>query len=351
MTFHNRSRSPGRTLGFTLVELLVVIAIIGILVALLLPAVQSAREAARRTQCKSQLKQLALACLNHESTFKKFPAGGWGFFWTADPDRGNGPGQPGGWIFAISPFIEESAAANLGGTGGNIADAQKRALIGQAMGIPLAPFYCPSRRPNAAYPSLDTSGKPNQPPRNADPSPSGLYAKTDYAANGGGGLIGRGQGPDASCYLSYPNCTWNTSALGMKNFDGVVGYREGVQMRRITDGASKTLLVGEKFLNTDRYTTGDHVGDDNSMYVGYDIDSIRVGSQTALPRQDEPSPNVTAKGDGDTLFGSPHTAVNLAFCDGSVHTIGFDVDPEAWNAAARRNGGDTGREQPHDPIQ
>ena len=51
--------------AFTLVELLVVIAIIGVLIGLLLPAVQAAREAARRASCVSNLKQLALGCLNH----------------------------------------------------------------------------------------------------------------------------------------------------------------------------------------------------------------------------------------------------------------------------------------------
>jgi prepilin-type N-terminal cleavage/methylation domain-containing protein len=59
--------------GFTLVELLVVIAVIGILIALLLPAVQAAREAARRAQCKSNLRQLALAVQLYESAHRHFP--------------------------------------------------------------------------------------------------------------------------------------------------------------------------------------------------------------------------------------------------------------------------------------
>jgi prepilin-type N-terminal cleavage/methylation domain-containing protein len=108
------SHQANRRDAFTLVELLVVIAIIGILIALLLPAVQAAREAARRAQCRNHLRQLAVAMLTHESTHGFFPSGGWGHRWTGDPDRGTGYRQPGGWAYAVLPYLEGSSAELMG---------------------------------------------------------------------------------------------------------------------------------------------------------------------------------------------------------------------------------------------
>ena len=100
--------------GFTLVELLVVISIIGILVGLLLPAVQSARESGRGAQCCNSLHQIGVGMQHHSVDHGTFPAGGWGWGWIGDPDRGNGLGQPGGWIYNILTYMEQQPLHDLG---------------------------------------------------------------------------------------------------------------------------------------------------------------------------------------------------------------------------------------------
>ncbi len=100
--------------GFTLVELLVVIAIIGILVGLLLPAVQAAREAARRMQCSNNLKQMGLAVLNYESTYKKFPVktGGTANFCGSCPERNAANYNRLSVFVPLLPFIEQTPLYN-----------------------------------------------------------------------------------------------------------------------------------------------------------------------------------------------------------------------------------------------
>jgi prepilin-type N-terminal cleavage/methylation domain-containing protein/prepilin-type processing-associated H-X9-DG protein len=356
--------------GFTLVELLVVIAIIGILVALLLPAIQAAREAARRAQCKNHLRQISLACLNFESANKRFPAGGWGFLWMGDPDRGVGRGQPGGWIFQVTNYLEEGAVSQIGK---GLPAAQKKTELKQQMGAVIAVFNCPSRRraealtgklPDGSGKSTDANGDP---PNNVD-IPD-FNAKTDYAINGGHAALTTGRGPGALCLSVYPNwgpgnpapgnaCQFLNSDDSIGNFfTGVSFDHTGVAIKQITDGTSKTILVGEKCIQPRFYMTGygdppdwlkANDGDNNSMYQGYDWDTTRFPSgsfsgsgqpQGQLPLQDTDcdgsaatSSLCAAAGDIKRIFGSAHAgSLNIAFCDGSVQSIEYDIDPLVWN--------------------
>lgn len=100
-----------RKRGFTLVELLVVIAIIGILIGLLLPAVQKAREAARRTQCANNLRQIALATHNFESSNRVLPPGFIGDSNSAGPQyfsNYNASGVHVGMLTLLLPNLEQN---------------------------------------------------------------------------------------------------------------------------------------------------------------------------------------------------------------------------------------------------
>ena len=66
-------------IGFTLVELLVVIALLAVLTGILIPAVQYTRESARFRQCQNNLRQIGLAALAYESSHRQLPAGTLGY--------------------------------------------------------------------------------------------------------------------------------------------------------------------------------------------------------------------------------------------------------------------------------
>jgi hypothetical protein len=325
------------------VELLVVIAIIGILVALLLPAVQSAREAARRTECQNNLKQIGLAFLNHENAHGHFAPGGWGYLWTGDPDMGHDEKQPGGWAFSILPYLEDANAYVLG-TGLPIAEKRKQLVLQKTH--PLKAFHCPSRRPAVLSYGPEES-------RNADRAPGSMVAKTDYAANGGsyspneGNPVGWHTGPELRCLDSYPEpryCNWAgyTRENVAKYFDGAVVPRFPVALQQITDGTSQTLLLAEKYLHPDFYDYNQEVrinscADNNSVYQGYDWDVIRWASQRTayLPQSD------TAVQEACTMrFGSVHPSqLHAVYCDGSVHSIEYGIDPLVWEGLGSRNDG------------
>ena len=261
MREYSRTSRSAPLRAFTLVELLVVIAIIGILVALLLPAIQAAREAARRTQCVNHLKQLSLACMNHEGVHKHFPSGGWGTDWVGDADRGYGEDQPGSWLYNVLPFIEEQVLHDLPKDGQSDALTQPQLDGAQKMVfLPSPPaFYCPSRRPVATYkveahhPDIARNATRNT-------TPTDYYVgAADYAANGGAETKLDRLGPrtwlEAMNKAALPLWSEYCDSLGLRVppsgvrewvNTGIMFQRSEVGARHISDGGSKTYLVGER---------------------------------------------------------------------------------------------------------
>ena len=315
--------------GFTLVELLVVIAIIGILVSLLLPAVQSAREAARRIQCANQVRQLALAYLNHESAHGHLPSGGWGWNWVGDPDRGFGGTQPGGWTYAVLPYLEESGLWEMGqGLSGT---AKRQALTRMNEQQP-AVFICPTRRgPRATGVKLHWS--PNNCNFTSD------VGKSDYGVNVGDPLetdyIGFSGPPtmeagDDPAYGGWPS---------HDEYNGLCHLRSEIRLAQISDGTSQTYLIGDKYLRPESYNgvgsggsaTYD-TGDNESLLTGFNRDFQR--STRYAPQQDRPGASLPFQ------FGSAHASVfNMALCDGSVASIAYGVNLDVFRLRGVRDDG------------
>jgi prepilin-type N-terminal cleavage/methylation domain-containing protein/prepilin-type processing-associated H-X9-DG protein len=282
-TFHCSPRK-----GFTLIELLVVIAIIAILLGLLLPAVQKVREAAARTVCRNNLHQIGLALSQHSFEYDFLPgnggpapnqvnrvATGGGWWGLADP-RAPKRDQPGSWGYALLPYLEQQNAVTVGD-----------------QGIAARVFLCPSRgrtQPQVV-PAIDplvtgltyTSGGLNP------------WCKTDYAGN---------------WYVLIDR--WLSGGAPLAG--------PPLSLRDISDGASNTIVVGEKAMGPQRYNTGTWYFDE-PIFTGGSCGTGRGGTMILTDQL------AGSSGAYPNNWGSPHLGgAQFLFADGAVRTIAYGTD-------------------------
>jgi prepilin-type N-terminal cleavage/methylation domain-containing protein len=305
------TRSHSR-IAFTLVELLVVIAIIGILVGLLLPAVQAARESARRMQCINHQKQVSLAIQNHIVTHDALPTGGgnYGAGRTMVGDSiASFEKQTWSWPYQILPQLEQEA----------LYEHPDEVLVA---GTPIEMYFCPSRRPPMAIGAGPWRSRPNE-----------TRAQIDYAGNAGSPTPRSDDPPSLGA----------TGRLS-EGRNGVIRSREAdnypLTTKDIEDGMSKTFLIGEKRCHMEFSLTQNQPGDNDGYVGGYQEDVVRWGYYPPGPDYDGPELLPGTLHPKNYQFGGPHPGVVImTYCDGSVHSIDYDIDHDVFRATTVRNDG------------
>lgn len=316
--------------GFTLIEILIVIAVIGALVALLLPAVQASREAARRVTCQNHLHQLALGCHTYHDAHRSFPPGDQRAMFSSSPTfRGTS-------LFVhLLPFIEERGLYDQWefkdpgkNTDGGV--ASRTATV-------LEVLVCPAD-------SLEQNPAQD----------SGLvYGLTSYGGNGG-----------TRSYLSQ-----QATLDGVFHTQGAANdpdpHARPVRLKDIRDGASRTLLLGERSHNdpglesfvftgwtTTLKTWGwwapsqgrkaiGHVSMSAQAPINYRFDFNYATRMAASPPMSNSAVLQPVVQKRLCAWGSNHPGgANFAFADGSVRFMPDELPLAILRALSTRSGGE-----------
>ncbi|MCC7474042.1 MAG: DUF1559 domain-containing protein [Pirellulales bacterium] len=290
------------------------IAIIGILVALLLPAIQTGRECARRASCKNNLKQISLASLNYHDSLHHLPPPKVvtpGTFSTTR-FRQNVPS-----MFAlILPYMEEADRYTQFTLDKLVTDDENIDAASSRIDI----YLCPSMTFLRQVPEPACGEK-------LAPGSYAISSRTRY--NLSIELDGAFYWPESFTGGKYAMSPYTLS------------------MKQITDGTSKTFLVGETNYNLRGFLwdncpplNGTPCGGRYMWAQGYPVESWGHISDE-YPSLFNNSDQFDASGRSLVVFRSDHPGgVQFAFLDGSVRFVSTDTAPAVRRALVTRSGED-----------
>lgn len=121
----------------------------------------------------------------------------------------------------------------------------------------------------------------------------------------------------------------NRSAANARRYALVItGQRSQITTGHVRDGLGRTVMLGEKCVSQMAYGSASDPGYDQSPFCGEDWDINRWTIRP--PQRDGATP-------APQFFGGPHPGGCLmAFCDASVTTIRFDIEPAVFRSLGNR---------------
>jgi prepilin-type processing-associated H-X9-DG protein len=264
----------------TLLELLIVLAIISLCTGLLLAAIQRVREAGNRTRCSDNLRQLALALHGYHEINSVLPPAtrGW---------RGDFPYLA--WSARIMPLLEQDA------------------LWRQAKSD-----YDRSRNPWVPTPHFGMT------------HPFGLFV-----CPSDGRTVGVDDEGRKVAFLHY----LGSSGMNGLTPDGVMYFESAVRFAHISDGASGTLLLGERPPGAGQFFgwwyAGVGQGGEGSAdsHLGVRERRWTFRTPTCAPGPYHFGPGHRTDPCATFHFWSRHPGgANFAFADGSVRFLAYGID-------------------------
>jgi prepilin-type N-terminal cleavage/methylation domain-containing protein/prepilin-type processing-associated H-X9-DG protein len=322
MTRQSNASPRGR--GFTLIELLVVIAIIAVLIGLLLPAVQSAREAARRAQCVNNLKQLALAAANYESSNQVYPPS------NLYQTQGNSQFGFSHWV-AMSNFLEQGNIFNA--TNFSIPWSVANITVGA---VRLSVLTCPSDPASGQTYTMGTMIGTSPVGASYFPYPWTIPAQFAGLTQGYSFYSGNAGPWNANgFYINFTNGSLSADTnLGTYEL-GVICDQGKVTIGSITDGTSNTMIFSENGHGILSRETSYAADRDfwNDGDPGIDVYEARFPPNMYKKYQSPPTPSFWFTNNAMSFHPG---GVNVSFCDGSVRFIKDTID--SWVITDTTNG-------------